>query len=157
MKYILTFLLATTTLALNAQVKVLSLNELNTRIAKSKDTLYVVNLWATWCAPCVAELPFFEQLHLENKQQPVKVILLSLDFKAKLHSDLIPFVIKHGLSAETYVIDEPNQQRFNQVMHKDWTGVLPATLFINTKTNTKSLYEKSFTFETLKQTLSTLR
>ncbi|WP_461485203.1 TlpA disulfide reductase family protein, partial [Pedobacter sp.] len=49
----------------NLQVKLLTLNELEQRIAKGKDTTYVVNFWATWCGPCVEELPYFEKLSTE--------------------------------------------------------------------------------------------
>lgn len=154
MKYLLALWIVAATINVNAQVKVLSLKELNQRISKGKDTTYVVNLWATWCAPCVEELPYFEQLHQANLNQPVKVILLSLDFKSKLNTTIIPFVLKHQLTAETYVIDEPNQQTFTKVMHKDWTGVLPTTLFINTQKKIKELYEKPFTYQELKTSLT---
>jgi thiol-disulfide isomerase/thioredoxin len=157
MKYIFTLGFIIATITLNAQVKVLSLKELNKRISNGKDTTYVVNLWATWCAPCVEELPNFDRIHKENLTQPIKVILLSLDFKSKLMSDLIPFAIKHQLTAETYVIDEPNQQTFRKVMHKDWTGVIPTTLFINNKKKIKVLYEKPFTYPELNQALTDLK
>ena len=50
----------------------------------SGDTTYVINFWATWCAPCVKELPYFEQLREGNEMKPFKMILVSLDFKSKL-------------------------------------------------------------------------
>lgn len=155
-KFKFTLLLIILTNTLNAQVKVLSLSQLNKRIAKGKDTTYVVNLWATWCAPCVEELPYFERFHQENLNKPVKVILLSLDFKSKLNSEIVPFVIKNKLSTEVFVIDEPNQQTFNKVMHKDWTGVIPATLFINTHKKIKLLHEKTFTYQELNKTFTDL-
>ena len=44
------------------------------------DSLYVINFWATWCRPCVAELPHFQHLHEELEGKPARVILISLDF-----------------------------------------------------------------------------
>ncbi|MEK7258102.1 MAG: TlpA family protein disulfide reductase, partial [Bacteroidota bacterium] len=44
------------------------------------DTTYVLNFWATWCKPCLAEMPFFLQLHEAYKNQPVKILLVSMDF-----------------------------------------------------------------------------
>ena len=44
------------------QVAVIKFPELQKRLAQPTDTTYVVNYWATWCAPCVKELPNFEQL-----------------------------------------------------------------------------------------------
>jgi thiol-disulfide isomerase/thioredoxin len=58
------------TYSVNAQVKLLKLDDLDKRIANGKDTTYVINFWATWCSPCVAELPNFEKLHLANLKKP---------------------------------------------------------------------------------------
>jgi len=38
----------------------------------------VINFWATWCAPCVKEMPFFEKLNRDDKN--IKVILVSMDY-----------------------------------------------------------------------------
>jgi thiol-disulfide isomerase/thioredoxin len=56
------------------------------------ETVYVVNFWATWCAPCIKELPYFEQLHENYKDKNVKVILVSLDFPKKAQSNLLSFI-----------------------------------------------------------------
>src|SRR4051812_21358872 len=50
----------------------------------SPDTIYVVNFWATWCKPCVEELPVFNQLLTNTTGQPIKILLVNLDFKEKL-------------------------------------------------------------------------
>ena len=81
-KFIVTILLILAVNYANAQVKLLTLNELEQRVAKGKDTTYVVNFWATWCGPCVEELPYFEKVNAENVSKPFKVILMSLDFKS---------------------------------------------------------------------------
>ncbi|WP_316766734.1 TlpA disulfide reductase family protein [Pedobacter frigiditerrae] len=128
MKYVFTFFLICTFSFANAQVKLLTLSELDRRIAKGKDTTYVINFWATWCGPCVAELPSFEKLKKEYFKRPVKVILISMDFKSKLKSDVIPFVKKHKLKSEVYVINEADQQAFIEKVDKKWSGSIPATL-----------------------------
>ena len=50
----------------------------------NNDTVYVINFWATWCGPCVEEMPYFEQLHARMAEKPVKVLLVSMDFKKDL-------------------------------------------------------------------------
>ncbi len=40
------------------------------RIKNGKDTAYIVNFWATWCAPCVEELPVFASTELKDYSQP---------------------------------------------------------------------------------------
>jgi thiol-disulfide isomerase/thioredoxin len=137
--------------SLAQQVSLLSLNQLDKRIAAGKDTLYVINFWATWCAPCVKEIPNFEKLGTTYKNTPTKVILVSLDFKSKLKSAVQPFVKRNQLQSEVYVSNEASQQEFIDKVSKDWSGSLPATLIINKTRNTRNFYEQEFTFEDLEK------
>ncbi len=130
-------------------VKLISLHEIEKRVAKGNDTLYVINFWATWCAPCVEELPAFEKVTSSSWERPLKVILVSLDFKSRMQSDVIPFVKKNQLQSEVFVINEPDQQEFIERTHPNWSGALPATLFISNKTNTRVFEEKQLTFSEL--------
>jgi len=141
--------------SLSAQVKLLTLDELDKRIAAGKDTTYVVNFWATWCAPCVAELPNFEKLRVANLKKPVKVILISVDFKSKLQKEVIPFVVKKQIKAEVFLLNESDQQKYIERVDPKWTGAIPATLFIKQKT--RRFYEQEFTEKQLKNTLLNLK
>ena len=152
-KHIVTILLILAALGVNAQVKLLTLSELEQRVAKGKDTTYVVNFWATWCGPCVEELPYFERLTSENAKKPFKVILMSLDFKSKLKTDVEPFVAKHKLKSEVYLVNELDQQKFIDRVDKNWSGALPATLILNSDKKVRAFYEKAFTYDELVKTL----
>jgi len=143
------------TYSVTAQVKPLTLDDLDKRIAKGKDTTYVVNFWATWCSPCVAELPNFEKLRSANFKNPVKVILVSLDFKSKLQKEVIPFVKNNNIKAEVFLLNEPNQQQYIERIDKNWSGAIPATLFV--KKNLRRFYEKEFTEQELKTTILNLK
>ena len=63
------------------QVKLITIDQLKERIKTGKDSTYVVNFWATWCAPCIKELPHFEKLSAEHKTEKLAVLLISVDFK----------------------------------------------------------------------------
>ncbi|QIL41859.1 TlpA family protein disulfide reductase [Pedobacter sp. HDW13] len=141
--------------SLSAQVKLLTLDELDKRIAAGKDTTYVVNFWATWCAPCVAELPNFEKLRVANLKKPVKVLLISVDFKSKLQKEVIPFVVKNQIKAEVFLLNETDQQKYIERVDPKWTGAIPATLFVKQKT--RRFYEQDFTEKQLKSTLLNLK
>ncbi|SOD13102.1 TlpA disulfide reductase family protein [Pedobacter xixiisoli] len=154
-KCIVTILLILAGHSVNAQVKLLTLNELEQRAAKGKDTTYVVNFWATWCGPCVEELPYFERLNNENAKKPFKVILMSLDFKSKLKTDVIPFVAKHKIKSEVYVVNETDQQKFIDRVDKNWSGALPATLILNTDKKVRAFYEQAFTYSELLKAVET--
>lgn len=134
------------------KVELLKLDELYQRIDQGKDTTYVVNFWATWCAPCVKEIPYFDQLQSDFKQDKLKVLLVSVDFKSKLNSTVIPFVAKEKIKSQVYILNEKNQQDYIERVDPKWTGSIPATLFINKSKNIRSFFEKEFSYtELLKQ------
>jgi len=155
MRIFLLIYLSLISYSLSAQVKLLTLDELDKRIAAGKDTTYVVNFWATWCGPCVAELPNFEKLRVANLKKPVKVLLISVDFKSKLQKEVIPFVVKNQLKAEVFLLNETDQQKYIERVDPKWTGAIPATLFVKHKT--RRFYEQEFTEKQLKNTLLNLK
>ncbi len=101
---------------------------LEKEILSDKNTVYVVNFWATWCAPCVKELPHFEQLNSENKN--IKVVLVSLDFKNQFESKLLPFLTKKNINSEVVLLTDTNYNAWLPMVDKDWSGSIPATLII---------------------------
>lgn len=128
------------------QVKLISVSQLESRMNKGKDTTYVINFWATWCKPCVKELPAFEKLKSSVKGKPVKVILISTDLKSKLESSVQPFVKKHQLTGEIYLLNEvPNS--YNEKISPDWSGALPGTLIV--KNGKKRFHEAAYTYDEL--------
>ncbi|MCV2484507.1 TlpA family protein disulfide reductase [Flavobacterium sp. SH_e] len=131
----------------NQNVKLLNINQLNERIKNGKDSTYVVNFWATWCAPCIKELPHFEKLGAEHKSEKVAVLLVSLDFKSKLESNVIPFVKRKNLKNEVFLLNESNPQEFIDRIDPSWSGSIPATLFI--KNGKRKFVESEFTYEQL--------
>lgn len=128
-------------------VKLLTIDQLNERIEKGKDSTYVVNFWATWCAPCIKELPHFEKLSAEHKSDKLAVLLVSLDFKSKLNSNVIPFVKRKNLKNEVFLLNEGSPQEFIDRIDPSWSGSIPATLFI--KNDKRKFVESEFTYEQL--------
>ena len=130
------------------KIEVYDFDGLKPLLEQDDDTLYVINFWATWCKPCVKELPFFERIRNENILLPVKVILVSLDFRPQLEDQLIPFMIKNGLKSEVMVLSDPDANAWIEQVDPAWSGAIPATLFV--RQGKSEFYEKSFTYEELK-------
>lgn len=128
-------------------VKLLNIDQLNERIKQGKDSTYVVNFWATWCAPCIKELPHFEKLGVEYKKDKLVVLLVSVDFKSKLNSNVIPFVKRKNLKSQVFLLNESNPQEYIDRIDKSWSGSIPATLFI--KGDQRKFVESEFTYEQL--------
>jgi thiol-disulfide isomerase/thioredoxin len=122
---------------------------------KSKDTTYIVNFWATWCKPCVEELPAFDSLYKQLSGQPVKVILVSLDFIEDLDKKVIPFLEKRQVKATCFLLDETNGNDFVNTISSSWSGAIPATLF--KKGEKKLLVEKKQRLEDLTRSLDQLK
>ncbi|WP_294959537.1 TlpA family protein disulfide reductase [uncultured Flavobacterium sp.] len=133
--------------AYSQNVKLLNINQLNERIKNGKDSTYVVNFWATWCAPCIKELPHFEKLGAEHKSEKLVVLLVSLDFKSKLESNVVPFVKRKNLKNEVFLLNESSPQEFIDRIDPSWSGSIPATLFI--KNDKRKFVESEFTYEQL--------
>ncbi|MGE6353488.1 TlpA family protein disulfide reductase [Flavobacterium sp. NPDC079362] len=128
-------------------VKLLNIDQLNERIKNGKDSTYVVNFWATWCAPCIKELPHFEKLGAEYKSEKLAVLLVSVDFKSKLNSAVIPFVKRKNMKSEVFLLNESSPQEYIDRIDKNWSGSIPATLFI--KGDKRKFVETEFTYEQL--------
>ena len=121
-------------------------------LTKDDDKTYVVNFWATWCAPCIKELPYFERLHEKYKDKNVIVILTSLDFKKHLERRVIPFVKRKSLKAEVVLMDDPDANSWIDRVDPSWSGAIPATVFYNNKK--KRFLEQEFSsFEELEDVL----
>ena len=120
------------TAGLKAQeVQEIKIDQLLERVNTSSDTVYVVNFWATWCHPCVEELPIFASDELHQLKQSVKVLLVSLDFKSLKEKQLIPFVKKKAIKQEVLLVDERNPNEWINKIDSSWTGAIPATIVYN--------------------------
>ncbi len=128
----------------------MTFEQLEARYLKgSQDTLYVLNFWATWCVPCVKELPFFEKSKNDFKDMPVEIILVSLDFEKQIESRLNPFIVKKNLKSKVIFLDAPGEHIWIPKVNEHWSGAIPATLMVNPKTGCSTFYEQEFTQEEL--------
>jgi thiol-disulfide isomerase/thioredoxin len=108
----------------------------------------IVNFWATWCGPCVREIPYFDSL-IAAKKRPVKFLLVSLDFAPSYPKEIAAFVKKQGYKGEVVFLNEFNADYFCPVIDKNWTGAIPVSVFINNAKNYRQFYGDQLTRERL--------
>jgi len=96
----------------------------------------IVNFWATWCGPCIREIPWFDSI-IFKKNLNVKLLLVSVDFPTQFPDELIAFVKKQGYKDEVVFLDETNTHHFTPIINKNWKGEIPASIFVN---NLKKYY-----------------
>lgn len=116
---------------------------------KKDDKVYIINFWATWCAPCVKELPYFEKLNTEYSDKNVKVLLVSLDFPHLYESKLKPFIKNKKLKSKVVALDDVDMNAWIPKVNENWSGSLPATIIY--KNSTSKFFEQSFTYEELEK------
>ena len=134
-------------------VKSYSYKELKPLLEKKNDSIYVINFWATWCAPCVKELPAFEKLNKEYASKKVTVLLVSLDFPKQVEKKLIPFIARKNVRSKVILLDDINEDVWIKAIDSSWSGAIPATIIYNKES--RKFYEKTLDYETLEKELQT--
>jgi thiol-disulfide isomerase/thioredoxin len=135
------------------QVPEMGFSEFEKRLASKSDTIYVINFWATWCAPCRKELPEFEKIHRSFSDDKVKVILVSLDFPSQ--SEKLPeFLRSYSITAPVLLLNEPDANAWIDKVDPSWSGALPATLIY--KKDHRKFFEKQVTYEDIKNSIFSL-
>ncbi|WP_281615923.1 TlpA family protein disulfide reductase [Flammeovirga sp. SubArs3] len=114
-------------------------DQMSNLLSHRDDTLRVINYWATWCKPCVQELPFFLALDKEfkDKGQKAKVILVSLDMTQK---PLENFIKRKNITTQVFWLDDPDANYWVGKVNAQWDGAIPVTQAIN---KNKSLFHSA--------------
>lgn len=120
-------------------VRIIHLPELEQLLQPVSDSITVLNFWATWCKPCVEELPVFFKLEQEFKNQKVRFIYLSLDFKREVNTKLADFLLRKQIFSTVYLLDEPDYNAWIDKVSPNWQGSIPATIIIGPQS--KSFHE----------------
>lgn len=122
--------------------KVVDYDQLKPYLSRENDTTYVINFWATWCVPCVGELPYFQDLEKQMEGKPFRLLLVSLDFKKDYDTRLKSFVEKHNLISNVLVLEDIRADVWINDIDPSWSGAIPATLVY--KGEKRLFYERTF-------------
>ena len=109
---------------------------------KNSNKPTVVNFWATFCKPCIAEIPHFQKLVRQYEKDSVQLLLVSLDMEELYPAKIQAFANKFKFTAPIVFLDETNADIFCPVIDEKWSGAIPATLFVNNKTGYRKFFEK---------------
>lgn len=123
------------------RVAIVQLKDLKEIIQTAEEKIKVINFWATWCAPCIKELPLLEKLNEERND--VSVILVSMDLDLDPNPEKVyKFIARRGIKSRVLLLNEKDPNTWIDQIDDDWSGALPATLIINPKTGQRKFVER---------------
>lgn len=117
-------------------ISTIEVDELISQTSNTSDTIYIVNFWATWCAPCVEEIPEFNKIAQHYKNQPVKVVMANLDFASQRAQTVPNFLNNHEVTHPIYFVNTPRGGGWIDRVDPNWSGAIPATLIVLKKKQT---------------------
>lgn len=128
MKKLITLLLFVAYFA-NAQVEVVNWKQFLKIKNETTEKVKVINFWATWCAPCVKELPVFEAVNAAYSDS-VEVVLVSLDNPERLDEKVNPFVLKKQMKSKVVLLNDIDFNTWMPKISNEWGGEIPVTLVV---------------------------
>ena len=151
--YVFVILIALAGHAYSQQIPVYNFEEFEHYLNQDNDSVYFVNFWATWCIPCVKEMPAINQIAEKYANSKVSILLVSMDMPNKIESRVIPFISKHKIHSTVVILDDPDFNSWINKVNTQWSGGIPASLVYTKKS--RDFYEQSFEFEELNTIIQT--
>ena len=121
-----------------------------------EDKLFIMNFWATWCSPCVTELPDFIKVSDELSDKDIEFIFINLDFPSQYESRLLPFMEKYNFKDKVYTLSEVNYNEWIPQVEEEWSGEIPSTLFFNNARNIYHFHSDAMNADELRLTINNL-
>lgn len=108
-------------------VEIVSFSKLQSIMEPKEDeTVYLYNFWATWCAPCVKELPHFDKV-VRDYGDEIKMILISQNEEKEVAA-VQKYLDENQYRAENYLLEKGNPNVWMPMLNKKWTGAIPMTI-----------------------------
>lgn len=112
------------------------------KLMNTSDSVLVISFWATFCKPCIEEIPYLQRISNKYKEEKVKLLLVSLDLAAFYPNRIEAFAQKHNFNSQIVWLNETNADHFCPIIDESWSGVIPATLIINNRTGYRKFVEE---------------
>lgn len=157
-KLLTTSVIACITLVASAQqginIRTVSAKDVKTIIDTSTTPL-IVNFWASWCGPCIREIPYFES-QVAQLKTPVRLLLVSIDYPEAFPKRLTEFVTKKNYKSEVIYLKETDPVYFTATINPKWTGAIPVSIFVNNATKYYAFHNSQLTEPQLEAELKRL-
>ena len=132
------------------EIRKMNIGELENYI-QTRSQPAVFNFWATWCAPCIEEMPSFNKIVGQNKN--IELVFVSVDNEKAFPETIRMMVNKKKIHATVIWLNETNADVFCPRIDKKWEGSIPASLFINHKNSYRKFIESQLSPAELRKEL----
>ena len=133
--------------------KTVKIDELLQLVHTKDKKIQVINFWATWCGPCVKELPLFEQVAV--KQPNINVTLVSMDLELDPNPEKVhKFIERRKIKSQVLLLDERDPNSWINKISPEWTGAIPATLIVNPINGKRVFVERELHQDDLQKLIS---
>ena len=139
-------------LGLSQEVEVMKFDDLEKIMNEKHAKVKILNFWATFCRPCVVEMPFFEEAAIKFEKD-IDLIFVSLDFAENVENKVKPFLTKKNIHSRVILLDDIDYNSWIDKVSPSWSGAIPATLIID-KTGEKFFFEQIFEKEELESLIN---
>lgn len=138
----ITIVFLASVITLRAQTaELIKIGDLQKMLNGRSDKIQVLNFWATWCAPCIKELPLFEEMN--TNRSDVEISLVSIDLDLDPNPDKVHrFVARKKLKSNVYILDERDPNSWINKIDERWSGAIPATLVVNLANGKRRFIER---------------
>lgn len=138
----ISIILLVSMITLRAQTaELIKIGDIQKMVEGKSDKIQVLNFWATWCAPCIKELPLFEEMNINRSD--VEVSLVSIDLDLDPNPDKVHrFVARKKLKSNVYILDERDPNSWINKIDESWSGAIPATLVVNLANGKRRFIER---------------
>jgi len=137
------------------QAKSIKITDLEKTIKESKTPL-IVNFWATFCVPCLEEIPYFQEKAEQYKAENVSLVFVSLDMKEAYPVKVNEMAKRLKLVYPVVWLNETNADYFCPRVDTSWTGGMPSSLFVNNATGYHKFFEQPLSKDELEKQIQVM-
>lgn len=133
------------------QVEPISAEEFVQLLEHLEGDVVLINLWATWCVPCVQELPDLNLLQERYGDRGLRVIGVSFDDLEGLDEKVRPFFAQRAPALISYLQTEEDDYAFVEPLIEDWLGAMPTTIFVDHQGEVAKVHNGRMLYKTLEE------
>jgi thiol-disulfide isomerase/thioredoxin len=137
-------------LAHGQTLKKMKIVELEDYIRHSNHPL-LVSFWATYCVPCLEEIPLFSDITDKYKREGMELLLVSLDMPKNYPEKILKFAIEKKFPKGIAWLQETDADYFCPKIDEQWSGAIPASLFVNNKIHFRKFFEQAISEKELEK------